>query len=114
MLHLNASAPMRYAAPDAPYCESMLAVQGAEIINVPTPQTEERKRGGFNYYWLLFILGFFLCIPWMVASFMPLCSRPHFPTKCHRYASPDYPTGMPLLRIAPLLQQLVTGLLLSF
>jgi len=68
---------MRYGAPATPYSESMLAVQGARITKVPKPHTKElveQKSGGFDYYWLLFLLGFFLCIPWMIASFMPLCN----------------------------------------
>ena len=38
-----------------------------------------------NVQWALFIAGLFLYLPSVLASFLPLCSQPKFPTRHHKH-----------------------------
>ncbi len=62
------------------------SVEIAEEAKVPVPQHEMKgTEQCCNSQWGCFAAGFFLTLLWWVGAFMPLCSRPRFPTKCHRY-----------------------------
>ncbi len=38
----------------------------------------------WNVQWLMFVLGWFFYVPFIVGAFLPLCTNPRFPTSCHK------------------------------
>jgi len=63
-------------------------VEVGAFKGVAATAAEEEQRVNqeqcFNVQWLLFVIGLFITPVAIVACFLPLCSRPRFPTRCHK------------------------------
>ena len=53
-----------------------------------TPITHGEAESCCNVQWLLFVLGLFFIPASYVGALLPLCSKPTFPTRCHKCARP--------------------------
>jgi len=55
---------------------------------VNTPITHGEAEGCCNIQWVLFVVGFFFVPASYAGAALPLCSKPSFPTRCHKCAHP--------------------------
>jgi hypothetical protein len=55
---------------------------------VNTPITHGEAESCCNIQWVLFVFGFFFVPASYAGAALPLCSKPSFPTRCHKCAHP--------------------------
>ncbi len=55
---------------------------------VNTPPSYDEAESCCNIQWMLFIFGLVFVLPSYIATVLPLCSEPRFPTRGHKCAHP--------------------------